>query len=58
MGEKLEKLRYMTIYSLLPTEEILKENSLFPLQNLALLGIALALFAAGAVWFSRRDISL
>ena len=58
MGEKLEKLKYATIYSLLPAEEILKENMFFPIQNGVLLGIAAGLFAVGAIRFCRRDISL
>lgn len=58
MGEKLENLKYATIYSLLPAEEILKEHTVFPIQNGVLLGIAAGLFAVGAIRFCRRDISL
>lgn len=58
MGEKLEKLRYVTIYSLLPVEEILKESTYFPIQDAVMLGIAAALFLLGAWQFQRRDFSL
>lgn len=58
MGEKLEKLKYVTIYSLLPVEEIIKENAVFPLQNGVLFLIAAALFLLGAWQFQRRDLSL
>lgn len=58
MGEKLEKLKYVTIYSLLPVEEIIKENAVFPLQNGVLFLIATALFLLGAWQFQRRDLSL
>lgn len=58
MGEKLEKLKYATIYSLLPIEEILKENAVFPVQNIVLLVIAAVLFLLGAWRFRRRDLFL
>lgn len=58
MGEKLEKLRYVTIYSLLPVEEILKKSAYFPVQDVVMLGIAVALFLLGAWRFQRRDFSL
>lgn len=58
MGEKLEKLKYVTIYSLLPAEEILKEDVIFPVQDGVLLLIAAVLFLLGAWQFQRRDFSL
>ena len=58
MGEKLEKLKYVTIYSLLPAEKILEEDVLFPIQNGVLLLIAAALFLLGAWQFQRRDLPL
>ena len=58
MGEKLEILRYVNIYSLLPVEEILKESAYFPIQDAVMSGIAAALFLLGAWQFQKRDFSL
>ncbi len=58
MGEKLKGLKYVTLYSLLPVEEILGEGAYFPVQDAVLLGMAGVLFLLGAWQFQRRDFSL
>lgn len=58
MGEKLEWLRYATIYTLLPAAEIVQGESGYWMQNLALVGIAIVLFTGGSYLFCRRDLSL
>lgn len=55
MGGKLEKLKYATIYTLLPAEKIISgEGSLAP-ENISLVCIAAILFAAGVLYFRKRD---
>ena len=58
MGEKLEWLRYATIYTLLPAAEIVHGETGYWLNNLALAGIAAILFVGGSYLFCRRDLSL
>lgn len=58
LGGKLENLTYVTLYSLLPTDRIIAgEGSVWPFMT-ALAGLAVLLFGAGAVRFTRRDLSL
>lgn len=58
MGEKLEKLKYATIYSLLPAAEIVRGDGGFWYRNAAAAIGALLLFCVGAWWFTRRDLSV
>lgn len=58
MGEKLENLKYITIYTLLPAAKIVQGESGYWQENLALAVIAAALFAGGSWWFCHRDLSL
>lgn len=57
MGEKLENLKYFTIYTLLPAEEIAAGKSCVA-QNLVLILLALVLFGSGVWWFQRRDLGI
>lgn len=58
MGEKLEKLKYITIYTLLPTAEIVNGESGIWYRNAVVAAGAVLLFIAGAWWFERRDLSV
>lgn len=58
MGEKLENLKYVTIYTLLPATEIVQGKSGALGSNLIMAGLAMILFAIGMEWFKRRDLSL
>lgn len=58
MGEKLEKLKYATIYSLLPAAEIVSGDGEFWYRNAAAGIGALLLFGIGGWWFTRRDLSV
>lgn len=57
MGEKLEKLKYVTIYTLLPAKEIIHGESYW-IYNLSMILLALALFSFSIFWFDRRDLSI
>lgn len=58
MGEKLENLKYFTIYTLLPAGEIAAGKGLFVVQNAVLLLLAIVLFGSGIWWFQRRDLGI
>lgn len=58
MGDKLEKLKYMTVYTLLPAAEVVKGESGVWASNLLLVTMAVLLFGGGIWWFSRRDLSV
>ena len=58
MGEKLENLRYATVYTLLPAAEIVAGESGVWCQNVAMGLIVIVLFGGGIWWFCRRDLSL
>lgn len=58
MGEKLENLRYLTIYTLLPAAEIAQGQSGYWKENVMLAVIAAVFFTGGSAWFCRRNLSL
>lgn len=58
MGDKLENLKYVTVYTLLPTAEIVKGESGIWGQNVVMAVVAIILFSSGIWWFGRRDLSL
>lgn len=58
MGEKLENLKYVTIYTLFPAEQIVSGEGGYWLNNLALFVIAIVLFGYGMYHFTRRDLFL
>lgn len=58
MGEKLENLKYLTVYTLLPTSKIVEGESGVWCQNVIMLGLAVVLFSGGSWWFCRRDLSV
>lgn len=58
MGDKLKFFRYMTIYTLLPAEEIVAGNQGAVVPCLILLGISIGLWVAGCVVFTRKDLAV
>lgn len=58
LGGDMEKVKYFTIYTLFPAENIVqgKEGCLVP--NLVMAGMVLVLFGGGIWWFKRRDLSV
>lgn len=58
MGGDLEKLKYFTVYTLLPAKDIIGGNVGVVSSNLILLGIAIILYTCGAIWFTKKDLNL
>ena len=58
MGEDLEFFKYMTIYTLLPADDIVAGNADALVPCLVLLGISVLLSGAGCIIFTKRDLSL
>lgn len=58
MGEKLEKLKYVTIFTLLPAADIVHGESGIWRQNLVMIALAAVLFSLGGLWFERRELYL
>ena len=58
MGDKLENLKYATIFTLFPAKDIVQGIEGYWTSNASMACIALALFAAGIFRFCRRDLSL
>ena len=56
MGEKLDWLKYLTIFTLLPTAEIVQgEGGIWP--EFLIMGVcAAALFGCGSIWFEKREL--
>lgn len=58
MGEKLEFLKYATIYTLLPTQAIVDGDLSYLAYDGVLLVMAILLFAVGAFHFTKRDMNV
>lgn len=58
MGGDLEKLKYLTIYTMLPGESIVSGSGDVILANIAMLIIAFVLYVSGAIWFIKKDLPL
>ncbi|MEG0227799.1 MAG: ABC transporter permease subunit [Lachnospiraceae bacterium] len=58
MGEKLEKLKYATMYTLFPGKEIIKGTGGVILPCLILAGIWLGLHIVGTIIFTKKDLSV
>ncbi len=58
MGGKLEKLKYLSIFSLLPAQKIVSTNEGYGLEILALVAITVVLYGFGIVFFTKKDFSI
>lgn len=58
MGDKLERLKYVTIFTLFPAQDIVQGTDAYPGSALTMGLIALALFISTIFWFCRRDLSV
>lgn len=58
MGEKLEKLKYATIFTLFPGKEIVNGGDNIAVYCLILSGIWIVLYAAGGIIFTKKDLSV
>lgn len=56
MGEKLECFKYISLYSLLPTDKIVSGANDFWFPVMILLGIAIILSIIGCYYFKKRDL--
>lgn len=55
MGEKLENLKYATIYTLLPAEKIISGEGGYAAEHISLICMAVVLFGIGVLHFKRKD---
>lgn len=58
MGGHLERLRYVTVFTLFDTEGLLAGTGAAAAQTAVLLALGLVLYAAGALAFMKRDLPL
>ena len=58
MGGKLDNLKFFSLYTLFPKDQIVSGGNDVVLYNIALAIIAIALFTAGIVSFTKKDFSL
>lgn len=58
MGDKLQNLKYFTIYTLFPKDQIVSGDSGMIAYNIALAIIAIILFVSGIIYFTKKDFSL
>lgn len=58
MGEKLQYLKYITIYNLLPLDQIIEGNSGYVSNLIILIILSVLLFVIGVIIFCNRDLSL
>lgn len=58
MGDKMKDLKYVTIYTLLPANQIVAGESGHWGYELAMAVLAIVLYGAGAIYFTRRDMSV
>lgn len=58
MGEKLENLKYCTIFTLFPGDKIVEGASGFLSSNLVLAALGIILYIIGVIKFTRKDLHL
>lgn len=58
MGEKLENLKYFTIFTIFPGDKIVEGASGVISSNIVLVGLGILLYTAGVMIFTKKDLSL
>jgi len=58
MGGKLENFKFFSLYTLFPKDQIIAGESGVAIYNIALAAIAIVLFSAGIISFTKKDFSL
>jgi len=58
MGGKLENFKFFSLYTLFPKDQIIAGESGVAIYNIALVAIAIVLFLAGIISFTKKDFSL
>ena len=58
MGGKLENFKFFSLYTLFPKDQIIAGESGVAIYNIALAAIAIVLFLAGIISFTKKDFSL
>ena len=58
MGGKLENFKFFSLYTLFPKDQIIAGESGVAIYNIALVAIAIVLFSAGIISFTKKDFSL
>ena len=58
MGDKLEKFKYISLYTLFPADKIVVGESGVWEYNLIMAAVAIVLFVGGSVYFTRKDLSI
>jgi ABC-2 type transport system permease protein len=58
MGDKLDFLKYFTLYTLFPGDKIMSGDEGALVSNIVLVGIAVILYVTGIVRFIKKDLSI
>lgn len=58
MGEKLDNLKYFTVYTLLPLDDIVAGNSDIWIYNVVMGLLVIVLYSGGILYFTKKDLSL
>lgn len=58
MGEKLDNLKYFTVYTLLPLDDIVAGNSDIWIYNVVMGLLIIVLYSGGILYFTKKDLSL
>ena len=58
MGEKLQNLKYLTIYTLFPAQDIIQGTGNAAAGLISMAVLSLLMFSGSMIWFCKRDLSL